>query len=30
MNRDVNGASNILQVFLSVINTAERPERFSS
>ena len=29
MNRDVNGASNILQVFLSVINTGERPERFS-
>ena len=28
MNRDVNGASNILQVFLSVIDTGERPERF--
>ena len=28
MNRDVNGASNILQVFLSVINTGERPGRF--
>jgi hypothetical protein len=28
MNRDVNGASNIIQVFLSVINTGNRPERF--
>jgi hypothetical protein len=26
---DVNGASNILQVFLSVINTGERPKHFS-